>query len=138
MDLFNPQQILPSISKQMHDLKAETLAQRAQNGAAKKSGEDLKSTAQEFESLLIYKMLEAMRRTVPKSGLLDSFSMDMYQSMMDQEMANELAKKGTFGLSQMVFKELNKLQEKLDENSATKQAKDKSKKLVNQNLLGDK
>jgi flagellar protein FlgJ len=115
MELFNPQQIVPSISNKMTNSKAETLIKRAQNASASKSGKDLKSTAQEFESLLLYKMVEAMRQTIPKSGLLNSFSMDMYQSMMDQEMANEMAKKGTVGLSQMLYKELTKLQSQLNE-----------------------
>jgi flagellar protein FlgJ len=115
MELFNPQQILPSISNQITGSRAETLVERVQNSSADKSGNDLKSTAQEFESLLLYKMLEAMRRTVPKSGLLNSFSMDMYQSMMDQEVANEIAKKGTVGLSQMLYEQLTKLQSQLNE-----------------------
>ena len=115
MELFNAQQIVTSISNQMTGSKAKTLAQRAQAASASKSGDDLKSTAQEFESLLVYKMLEAMRRTVPKSGLLESFSMDMYQSMMDQEVANEIAKKGTVGLSQMLYEQLTKLQSQLNE-----------------------
>ena len=138
MELFNPQQIVPLISNKIANSKVETLAQRAQNASASKSGNDLKATAQEFESLLLYKMFEAMRRTVPKSGLLNSFSMDMYQSMMDQEMANEVAKKGTVGLSQMLYEELTKLQSQLNEQAATDQTEEKPKTLINIGLMGDK
>ena len=137
MELFNSQQIVPSISNQIMGSKVENLAQRVQTASARKSGNDLKTTTQEFESLLVYKMLEAMRRTVPKSGLLDSFSMDMYQSMMDQEMANEIAKKGTIGLSKMLFEQLTKLQNQLDEKAAENQAGQGSNPLSTIDLRGD-
>lgn len=138
MELFNPQQIVPSISNQMVDTKAKTFAQRAQAASASKAGNDLRSTTQEFESLLVYKMLEAMRRTVQKSGLLKSFSMDMYQSMMDQEMANEVAKKGSIGLGKMLYEQLTKLQNQLDELAAGNQKEEKSKTLIRVNLSGEK
>ena len=138
MELFNAQQIVTSISNQMTGSKAETLAQRAQTASASKSGNDLESTAQEFESLLVYKMLEAMRRTVPKSELLKSFSMDMYQSMMDQEMANEVAKKGTIGLSKMLYEQLTKIQDQLNKQETENQAGENPKTLITTDLTGDK
>ena len=51
-----------------------------------------------------------MRKTVPKSGLLESFSSDMYQSMFDEELANEMAKKGEVGLANLMYKELDRSQ----------------------------
>ena len=79
-----------------------------------------------------------MRKTVPKSGLLDSFSMDMYQSMMDQEMANELAKKGTVGLSQMLYEELTKLQDQLNKKADESKLRGKPEALVNIDLKEDR
>jgi flagellar protein FlgJ len=52
-------------------------------------------------------MLESMRKTVPKSGLLESFSSDMYKSMFDEELANEMAKRGEVGLANMMYKQLD-------------------------------
>ena len=138
MEMFSPQQILPSISDRITGSKAETLVQRAQAASAHKSGKDLQTTAQEFESLLVYKMLEAMRRTVPKSGLLKSFSTDMYQSMMDQEMANEVAKKGTIGLGNMLYEQLTKIQDQLNKQATGNQARQKPETLITIDLTGEK
>jgi len=103
MEIFNPSQIRPSISNQIQE-KAEGLADKIGTGASK--GDDLQSAAQDFESIFLHKMLEAMRKTVPKSGLLESFSSDMYQSMFDEELANEMSKKGDFGLAKMMYRQL--------------------------------
>jgi len=58
-----------------------------------------KKAATEFESFLLYYMLKTMREAVPKSGLLDSRVGDTYMSLLDQEVANQAAKQGGFGLA---------------------------------------
>ncbi len=105
MEIFSPNQIHPSISNPIQG-KAENIADKIGNGASE--GDDLQSAAQDFEAIFLHKMLESMRKTVPKSGLLESFSSDMYQSMFDEELANEMAKKGEVGLANMMYKQLDK------------------------------
>jgi len=104
MEIFSPDKIRPSISNSIQD-KTESIANKIGNGVQKDS--DLQSAAQDFEAIFLHKMLEAMRKTVPKSGLLESFSSDMYQSMFDEELANEMAKRGDMGLANMMYKQLD-------------------------------
>ncbi len=105
MEIFSPNKIRPSISNPIQG-KAEGIANKIGNGVQKE--DDLESAAQDFEAIFLHKMLEAMRKTVPKSGLLESFSSDMYQSMFDEELANEMAKRGDIGLANMMYKQLDK------------------------------
>ncbi|MBI4383264.1 MAG: rod-binding protein [Nitrospinae bacterium] len=72
----------------------------------------LKSLARQFESLLVFQMMTAMRETLPKSDLLGSFSGDMYQSMQDETLANEMTKHKGIGLTDMIYRQLVRLDEK--------------------------
>ena len=65
--------------------------------------------ARDFESVFINKLFESMRKAIPKSDLLQSSSMDMYQTMMDQEMAKELSKRKGLGMGEMVYNDLSRM-----------------------------
>jgi len=80
---------------------------------------ELMDVAKEFEAILIYQMLKAMRKTVHKSDLLNSFSLQQYESMMDEEIANEMAKHKGIGLADSLFYQLSRL-----ENASNPPAKD--------------
>jgi Rod binding domain-containing protein len=71
---------------------------------------ELMDVAKEFEAILIYQMLKAMRKTVHKSDLLNSFSLQQYESMMDEEIANEMAKHKGIGLADSLFYQLSRLE----------------------------
>ena len=73
------------------------------------SEKDMEKVARDFESVFVNKLLESMRKAVPKSGLLDSSALDMYQSMMDQEMAKNMSERKGMGLGEMVYKDLSRL-----------------------------
>jgi len=73
------------------------------------SEKDMEKVARDFESVFVNKLLESMRKSVPKSGLLDSSALDMYQSMMDQEMAKNMSERKGMGLGEMVYKDLSRL-----------------------------
>lgn len=64
-----------------------------------------KKAATEFESFFLYYMLKTMRQAVPKSGLLDSRHQDTYLSLMDQEVANQAARRGGLGLAKALEKQ---------------------------------
>ena len=83
-----------------------TAGERVLNGKP----QDVKSAAAELASLFVYQMLAAMRRTVPKSGLLDKgFAHDTYVSMFDQEIARHIARREDFGLTAMLQRQLKDL-----------------------------
>lgn len=61
--------------------------------SGKEKNREIMEVAKQFESLLIHQMLKAMRQTVHKSDLLNSFSLEQYESMLDEEIANKMAGK---------------------------------------------
>ena len=61
-----------------------------------------KKAATEFESFFLYYMLKTMRQAIPKGGVLDSKVGETYLGMLDQEVANQAAKQGGFGLAKSI------------------------------------
>jgi flagellar protein FlgJ len=71
---------------------------------------ELMEVAKKFEAILIHQMLKAMRKTVHKSELLNSFSLQQYESMMDEEIASEMVKHKGIGLADSLFYQLSRLE----------------------------
>lgn len=79
------------------------LEQRAQQ--AGDSREDLQHVATEFEALMLTKLVEAMRATVPKADLtVGNASQGMYDNMMDDALAHHLADNGGLGVAKELMK----------------------------------
>ena len=77
-----------------------------QKGQAKEK-DPLFKACQEFESLFINEIFKSMRRTIPQGTLLQTgMAEDIFQGMMDEEMAKEAARKNSFGLATMLYKSL--------------------------------
>lgn len=76
----------------------------------------LKKTCADFEALLVYQLLKTMRQTIPKSGFLrESHGKDTYEMMLDQKIADDLAKKGQgLGLQKMLYNQIAKRHVKKD------------------------
>ena len=66
-----------------------------------------KKVATQFEALYMQMVLKSMREATPRSGLLDSQEQDMYRGMLDQQVAQQIASKGT-GLSDMIARQLSR------------------------------
>ena len=65
-----------------------------------KSLQAMKEAARQFESYFTYMMLKEMRKSVPKDGILSSgIGHDIYQSMYDEAIAEEMSKTQGLGLS---------------------------------------
>ena len=69
--------------------------------------ENLKKACADFESIFINYMLKTMRRTVPQSGLNKFPGKDIYTTMIDQRVAEDLSKRGGgIGLQEMLLRQL--------------------------------
>lgn len=83
--------------------RLEQTARSAQEG---QSPEDLKKIAEEFEALMLAKLVESMRKTVPKSELFpESSSQALYDGMMDDALGHHLAKAGGFGIQDQLLRQ---------------------------------
>lgn len=92
------------------------IAGRSQGGAhpapagAGAAGQELKTACEDMEALFLHHMLSEMRKTVDKSGLIDGGrSEEIYTSLMDGELAKEMARSGGLGLSVILQEQLGGL-----------------------------
>jgi len=80
------------------------------------AGEDkrLKDACKQYESVFLNQLMSEMRKTIPKSGLMgeeggeggESNEKEMYDSMMDQEMANAWASSEGVGLANILYQQM--------------------------------
>lgn len=108
MGPLQPVQIQKNLFSQMSEKNLERLRNDSTFGKMD-SEKDIEKVARDFESVFLNKLLTAMRKTVPKSGLLDSFASDMFQSMMDEEMSKNMAKNKGMGMGEMIYNDLSKI-----------------------------
>lgn len=68
--------------------------------------EKLKKACADFESIFIGYMLKAMRRTIPQSGTNRLPGKDIYDTIVDQKVAEDLAKRGgVIGLQEILLRQ---------------------------------
>jgi Rod binding domain-containing protein len=80
------------------------------DGSAK---EKLKKASTEFEALFIQEILKFMRQTIPAAGLTEPGpGKEIYQSLLDQELSKNLAKKGGLRIGEMVYRQMSRKEEK--------------------------
>ena len=72
----------------------------------------LKKACSEFESIFINYILKEMRASIPKTGLFSGGKAEeIYTSMMDLQLSKDMALKGGFGLSKMLYEQFEKKNE---------------------------
>ena len=108
MDLIKRAENQNTLFSQLTEKNLEGMRNQSKFGQLD-SEKDMEKVARDFESVFVNKLLESMRKAVPKSGLIDSSALDMYQSMMDQEMAKNMSERKGMGLGEMVYKDLSRL-----------------------------
>lgn len=108
MGPIKPVQIEKNLFTQMTEKNLERLRNESNFGKLG-SEKEIEKVSRDFESVFINKLLTAMRKTVPKSGLFDSFASDMYQSMMDEEVAKEMSTKKGMGMGEMIYNDLSNI-----------------------------
>ncbi len=74
--------------------------------AQKNSPEALSAAAKQFEALFMNMMLKSMRDATPQEGAFDNEQSRMYTSMLDQQLSQNLAKRGV-GLADVLIRQLS-------------------------------
>lgn len=68
----------------------------------------LHRACEDFESVFVAYLLKSMRKTVPKTELMNGgMSDDIYLSMMDDEIARAVAKGPGIGLAAAIYRQLS-------------------------------
>jgi len=78
---------------------------------AKNSGDNEKliSTCKQFESIFVNMLMKNMRKTVIDGGLTPkSPAREMFEGMLDEEIAKEVSKEQGIGLAELMYKQLSK------------------------------
>lgn len=68
----------------------------------------LKEACEDLESVFVYQMLQAMRSTIGNDPLLgNSLARNVYESMLDEEIARSVSRSGRIGLADVIYKQLS-------------------------------
>ena len=87
----------------------EAAARRA--GAQSADDKKLFEACQDFEAIFIKQMLDVMRKTVHKTGLLDGGAAEeIFEDMLYDEYAAEMARTARFGLAETMYGQLTQSQ----------------------------
>jgi flagellar protein FlgJ len=94
----------------MNDIEKVGNPPTAQRQMDPEKEKKIKKTCADFEALLTYNLLKTMRRTIPAGGALPrSSSRDTYETMLDQHIADAVARKGQgVGLQKVLYDQLAK------------------------------
>lgn len=69
---------------------------------------ELKKVSQEFEAIFLAHLLKVMRETIEDSRLLEGgFGKSIYTELFDQEVSLSLARRGTLGISNLLYQTLS-------------------------------
>jgi murein DD-endopeptidase MepM/ murein hydrolase activator NlpD len=106
--LLTPINQLPVNMLSSSGIRLEDKVRAAQNAAGKDQKPELKKVAQQFEAVFITQLLKVMRETIEESGLMEGgFGKSIYTEMFDQEVALNMARHGTLGISDLLCKNLS-------------------------------
>jgi flagellar protein FlgJ len=79
-------------------------------GAKANSPDALKGAAQQFEAMFINMLMKSMRAATPQDGMLDNEQTKTFTTMLDQQMSQNMAKRG-IGLANVMVRQLTQRSE---------------------------
>ena len=91
------------------DLPSNPQSAAAQAAGRKKSDQDqaLAKSCQDFEAIFLHALFKGMRAGTIESGLLEKGQdREIFQDMMDMEVANVAASQNSLGIGQTLLKQL--------------------------------
>lgn len=74
----------------------------------------LEKAAKDFESVFIHKLMDSMRKSIPKSGLLEDVGSDQMKDLFWHYMAEEVGRQGGFGVWKQLQQQLSQVGEMKD------------------------
>lgn len=77
------------------------------SGAGASPEKSIKDVSRQFETLFVNMLMKSMRDATPQGGLMDNDQTKMYTSMLDQQLAEAMSKRG-IGLADVMAKQLSK------------------------------
>ena len=90
-----------------------SLARAVQPEVAKKAVDHMKElkrvreASEDFESLFVTQMYQAMRRTAPPTQLFgNTRDEELFRGLLDQEVAKQAAHSGSFGLGESLYRQM--------------------------------
>ncbi len=82
-------------------------AKNMKNNLRSRNDRRLKEACSDFEAIFIKQMLDSMRKTVDKSGLMDGgMAENIFQDMLYDKYAEKMSKTGNFGIKDILYKQL--------------------------------
>ena len=93
---------------------------RLKGEASRDPTQAIRKTAEQFEAHFLQQMMKSMRDTVEKSDLVEQGNMEMYQDLMDKEVANKMVQRGGIGVANMLEKQMLKQNSELSTQEALK------------------
>jgi len=83
---------------------AETATRKA---AGSRNEKELKDACMGFEKIFLQMMYKYMKKMVPDSGLISKgLAEDIFESMLDEKLMEEASRSGSFGLADMIYRQL--------------------------------
>lgn len=97
-----------AFSTLLNHVVATGQAEQAASSVASSKLEGLDEAVANFEAFFLNYLLQSMRKTVPKGGLIDlGFAGETYTGMLDQALSEEMAKAGGIGLARILIEQLS-------------------------------
>lgn len=90
-------------------IQANGFEEKLKKAMDEKDEESLKKVCDDFESVFLGIVYKEMKATVQKSNFIsNSNAMNIYESMLDDEISKETAKAGGIGIGRMLFLQFKK------------------------------
>lgn len=104
---IDSQEFRAKFQKEQNELKGfEAALKKAQDAKDKQA---LKKAAADLEQIFLSMMFKTMKHSIPKAGLLEeSAQRKIFEDMMYEEYAGQMAKAGGIGLSDLILKDFER------------------------------
>lgn len=80
-----------------------------QNAVQSKDDKKLHQACEDLESVFVFRLLSAMRSSIPRSDFITrGMATETFESMLDEEYAKTISRQGSLGLADTIYKQLTR------------------------------